>query len=136
MSKKNTNWWGETLCIPDNKEIPKRVQYKIYNNCTLLPREQWSYRKNHWYYQKCDEKFKLRGKFSWKRDFYIAVRVYQMFLHKAMRYSPFKMLYGREAIWSKKLPHLIYDCNETYHKAVENHIIKIMEIYKVAIIKN
>ena len=46
------------------------------------------------------------------------------------------MLYGREAIWSEELPHILYDCDETFHEAVESHMIKIMEIHKVAIEKN
>ena len=53
-----------------------------------------------------------------------------------MGYFLFKILYKREAIWSKKLPHTVYDCDKIYHEAVYNHIIKMMEIQKVAMKKN
>ena len=59
-----------------------------------------------------------------------------MFPHRAMRYSPFKMLYRREAIWSEELPYIIYNCDETYHEAVGNHIIKRIKINEAAIKKN
>ena len=59
-----------------------------------------------------------------------------MFPHKAIRYSLFKMLYGREAIWSEELQHIVYDCNETYYKAIENHVINMMEIHEVAMKRN
>ena len=55
-----------------------------------------------------------------------------MFPHRATGYFPFKMFYRREAIWSEELPHIVYNCDETYHEVVENHVTNMMEIYEVA----
>ena len=59
------------------------------------------------------KKVQLRGQTLWNRVLYITVQAYQIFSHRAMGYSPFKMLYRREDIQSKKLPHIIYICDKT-----------------------
>ena len=37
----------------------------------------------------------------WKRALYIAVTAYRMFPHRTTGYSPFKIIYRREAIWTE-----------------------------------
>ena len=46
------------------------------------------------------------------------------------------MLYRREAIWSKKIPHVVYNCNKIYLESAENHICNIIKIHKMTIKKN
>ena len=59
-----------------------------------------------------------------------------MFPHRATGFLPFKMLYGREAIWFKEISYVLYNCDETYLEAVENHICNIIKIHEMAIKKN
>ena len=46
------------------------------------------------------------------------------------------MLYVRKAIWSEEINTIVYNCDETYLEAVENHISNIIKIHKMAIKKN
>ena len=82
------------------------------------------------------KKFRLGSQTSWKKALHIAVGVYWMFPHRTTGYFSFKMLYGRKAIWSEKLPHIVYNCNEKYYEAVENYLINMMEIHEVAMKRN
>ena len=40
------------------------------------------------------------------------------------------MFYGQEAMGAKEISYLTYDCNKTYHKVVENHVIIMIKMHK------
>ena len=45
-----------------------------------------------------------------------------------------KILDEKKAIWPKKLPHIVYNCKNTYHKAVENYVTKKIKFIKFILI--
>ena len=81
------------------------------------------------------KKVKLGGE-QWRKALHIAVGTYQMFPHQGTGFSPFKMLYGREAVWAEEVPHVVYDCDQTYYEAVENHVGNMIRTHESAMTKN
>ena len=58
-----------------------------------------------------------------------AVMAYHIMSHRTTGYSPFKMLYSREALLSKEVDLLTYTEWDSYQEAVESHAKLIWEIH-------
>ena len=56
------------------------------------------------------------------RALQVATAAYNMVLHEATGFSPFQLLYGRDALMPDKLPFTEYKSNEDYKQALSSHI--------------
>ena len=56
--------------------------------------------------------------------------------HRATGFSPFVLLYGREAVTPYEIPFTRYDSEEQYQEALSSHIEKMLEIHQGAFLLN
>ena len=62
---------------------------------------------------------KLNSVDYWKRALKIAVAAYKIVSHCATGYSPFKMLYGKEAIMPKEIPNTKFSTMKKCERVVK-----------------
>ena len=74
--------------------------------------------------------------FNLQRNLNIAVSAYWMVPHRATGFSPFVLLYGREAITPYEIPFTRYASEELYQDALSSHIEKMFEIHTGAFLSN
>ena len=136
MPQEDPNKWGKTLCVKAHQSLFSSYNIEHTVTAPYHPESNGAVERVIGTVKNALKKVKLGGESAWKQALHISVASYQMSPHQATGYSPFKMLYGREAIWLEETPHLELDCDETYHEAVENHIVNMLEIHEIAMTKN
>ena len=62
----------------------------------------------------------------------VAIAGYRMVPHRGTGFSPFMMLYGREAITAEEVPYVEYSCDGDYDQALQEHVIKLWNIHEKA----
>ena len=73
---------------------------------------------------------------EWGRILQLAASSYRMVPHESTGFSPFLIVYGRDAIMPEEIPHMTYLSNEDYKTAVEKHIRRMLAINEKAKEKN
>ena len=81
-------------------------------------------------------KLHVTTKKEWGRILQLAASSHRMVPHKSTGFSPFLMMYSREAIMHEEIPQMTYLLNEDYKTAVGKHIGKMLAFNKKAKEKN
>ena len=74
--------------------------------------------------------------FNLQRNLNKAFSAYWMVPHRATGFSPFVLLYGREAITPYEIPFTRYALEEQYQDALSSHILKMFELHQGAFLSN
>ena len=69
---------------------------------------------------------------NWRKALWIAVAGYRMVPHRGTGFSPFMMLYGREAGLPEEIGLVEYETYENYEEAVQSHVENLLEIHRIA----
>ena len=66
---------------------------------------------------------------KWKEHMGLAVMAYRLIPHSATGFSPFRMMYGREATTSTKIGRSHYVPNTSYGQAVKDHVKEMDSLF-------
>ena len=81
-------------------------------------------------------KLQVTTREEWGRILQLVASSYIMVPHESTGFSPFLMMYGREAIMPEEIPYMTYLSNEDYETAVGKHIGRMLAINEKAREKN